>query len=421
MIDLKLLQENPELFKVNNKRRGVDVDVDEAVVLIGKRAEAIKKLEEVRKTSNEVAKKMARASEDERPGLIEQGKTAKEEVKVLEGELARLEGELDEMLAKFPNVLREDVPNGEDETSNQVVRAYGEATKFNFEPKDHMEIGEALGLIDAERAAKVSGSRFVYLKGDAVLLQFALVQYVMGIAAKHGFEPIVVPHMIAREAMGAMGYLAHGGEDEVYHLKNDDLVLIGTSEQAIGPMYMGEAIEESELPRRHVGYSPCYRREAGSYGKDVRGILRLHQFDKIEMFSFTEPDKSDEEHEKILAIQEEVMQGLELPHRVVKLCAGDTGTSSARTYDIETWMPAQNVYRETHSTSNTTDYQTRALDIRVKREGKNEMAHALNGTGLAIGRGLIAILENYQNEDGSVTIPEVLRSYMGGKEKIERR
>ncbi len=268
-------------------------------------------------------------------------------------------------------------------------------------------------MIDVERATKVSGSRFVYLKGDLVMLEFALVQYALSTLTRRGFIPVMPPHLISREAMSAMGYLDHGGEEEVYHLKNDDLVLIGTSEQAIGPMHMNELFDASEFPLRYAGFSPCYRREAGSYGRDTRGILRMHQFDKIEMFSFVLPDASDEEHHMLLSVEEELMQGLKLPHRVMKLCSGDIGAPSARTYDIETWMPSQNVYRETHSTSNTTDFQTRRLNIRVKHEGKNILAHALNGTAFAIGRTLIAIMENYQQEDGSIVVPDVLRSYVG--------
>jgi len=279
-------------------------------------------------------------------------------------------------------------------------------------------LGEALDLIDIDRAGKVSGSRFTYLKGDAVLLEFALINYVISTLVPEGFVPVLPPHIISTEAMGAMGYLEHGGEEEIYHLKNDDAVLIGTSEQAIGPMHMNEILPLEKLPLRYLGFSSCYRRESGSYGRDVRGILRMHQFDKLEMFSFVEPEKSDAEHEFLLSMEEKLMKGLGLPYRVMRLCSGDIGRPSARTYDIETWIPSQKMYRETHSTSNTTDYQTRRLKIRYKNaEGKNELIHALNGTAFAIGRILIAILENYQQADGSIIIPEVLRPWVG-KEKI---
>ena len=309
---------------------------------------------------------------------------------------------------------------GKDETSNELVRTFGEPTKFEFEPKDHLDLGIDLDIIDMDRAAKVSGARFAYLKGDAVLLEFALVQYALHVTMQEGFVPVLPPHMISTAAMSAMGYLEHGGEEEIYHLKNDDMVLIGTSEQSIGPMLMNELIDTDNIPLRYLGFSPCYRREAGSYGRDTRGIIRVHQFDKVEMFSFTSSEKSDAEHELLLSIQERLMQGLKLPHRVMKLCSGDTGSPSARTYDIETWIPSQKTYRETSSTSNTTDFQTRRLNTRVRLENKNELAHALNGTAFAIGRVIVAIMENYQQADGSIVVPDVLRAYVG-KDRIVKR
>lgn len=417
MIDLKYLLENPEKVAENNKRRGKDIDVLVAVKLAKDRSEALERVQGLRTKANELSKSVSKVSADGRAALIEQGKQIKEEIKQWDEKLAQAESELNTELFKYPNMLRDDVPVGADSSQNEVVREFGESTKFSFTPKDHLEIGERLGIIDVERAAKVSGARFTYLKGDAVLLEFALVQYALSELLKEGFTPVIPPHMIEIKAMAAMGYLQHGGEEEIYHLKNDPLVLIGTSEQAIGPMHMDELLDEEKLPLRYAGFSPCYRREAGSYGKDTHGILRVHQFDKVEMFSFTTPEQSDNEHELLLSIEERLMQGLELPHRIMKLCSGDTGTPSARTFDIETWMPSQNTYRETHSTSNTTDFQMRRLNIRVRRKNKNEFAHALNGTAFAVGRTLIAILENYQQADGSVVVPKVLRQWMN-KEKI---
>ncbi len=413
MIDIKRILDEPDLVAQNNEKRGVELDPHVVKSLHEKRIEMIESVESLRKRSNEIASKIPSASDDEKAGLIAEGKELKEKVKEQEAALKNVQSELDAELRRYPNVLRDDVPAGKDESSNEVLRKYLEPTVFDFEPKDHLDLGEALGVIDMERAAKVSGARFVYLKGDAVLLEFALIQYALQETIKEGFVPVIPPHMIATEAMGAMGYLEHGGEEEIYHLKNDDMVLIGTSEQALGPMLKDEILDAAKLPLRYVGFSPCYRREAGSYGKDTKGILRLHQFDKIEMFSFTDSESSDAEHELLLSLQERLMQGLGLPHQVVRLCSGDTGTPSARTYDIETWMPAQNTYRETHSTSNTTDYQTRRLNTRIKKEGKNELAHALNGTAFAIGRTLIAIMENYQQKDGSIVVPEALRPWVG--------
>jgi seryl-tRNA synthetase len=416
MIDIKYLLEQPDKVAENNARRGKEIDVSFAVKHAKDRAESLEQVQELRTKANELSKTVSTASTEDRPAIIEQGKQIKEKTKEWEEKLAQAESLLSAELFKYPNILRDDVPTGTDESKNEQVRVFGEPTKFSFTPKDHLELGEKLGIIDVERAAKVSGARFVYLKGDAVLLEFALIQYALSELLKEKFIPVIPPHLIAIEAMSAMGYLQHGGEEEIYHLKNDPMVLIGTSEQALGPMHMNEILDEEQLPLRYAGFSPCYRREAGSYGKDTRGILRVHQFDKIEMFSFTTPERSDEEHELLLSIEERLMQGLGLPYRVMKLCSGDTGTPSARTYDIETWMPSQNAYRETHSTSNTTDFQTRRLNIRVRRKGKNECAHALNGTAFAIGRTLIAILENYQQEDGSVVVPKVLQQFMGKDE-----
>lgn len=419
MIDIKLILEQPELVAKNNLNRSKTIDIAIATELAQKRLVLVDAVQTLRTRGNQIAELIPKALAEERPTLIEEGKQTKEEVKGKEAELSLIEVELEQELHKYPNLLREDVPIGKDETSNEVVRLFMEPTAFSFEPKDHLTLGETLGMIDVERATKVSGTRFVYLKGDLVLMEFALVQYAFSILLKNNFVPVMPPHIISTSAMSKMGYLDHGGEEEVYHLKNDDAVLIGTSEQAIGPMHMDEFLDETKLPLRYMGFSPCYRREAGSYGRDVRGILRMHQFDKIEMFSFTTAEESDTEHQLLLSMEEQLMQGLKLPHRVLKLCSGDIGAPSARTYDIETWVPSQQMYRETHSTSNTTDYQTRRLNIRVKREGRNVLAHALNGTAFAIGRTLIAIMENYQEADGSIIVPEVLRGYMG-KERIEK-
>jgi len=417
MIDINLVLNSKEMVLENNKRRKADVDATEVLRLSVERTPLMASVQELRTRANDIASRIPKASPDERASLVEEGRSIKEEVKELEANLSTIETSLETELKKFPNILREDVPVGQSEDDNVVERIVGTPREFSFEPKDHLELGEKLGMIDMDRASKVSGARFVYLKGDAVLLEFALVQYALRTLAAHDFVPVIPPHIISTEAMDAMGYLEHGGEEEIYHLKHDDAVLIGTSEQAIGPMLMNEIIDLSKGPLRYVGFSPCYRREAGSYGRDTRGILRVHQFDKIEMFSFTLPEESDKEHLLLLSLEEELMNGLGLPYRVVKLCSADLGRPSARTFDIETWMPSQKTYRETHSTSNTTDYQTRRLKTRFKRDGKTELAHALNGTAFAIGRIMIAIMENFQEADGSIIVPEVLRAYVG-KDKL---
>jgi seryl-tRNA synthetase len=347
MIDIKTILEQPEIVAKNNENRGKTIDVAVAAGLAAKRLELVDAVQVLRTRGNQIAELIPKASAEERTGLIEEGKRMKEEAKVKEAELNVVEAELETELHKYPNLLREDVPVGKDETSNEVVRLFMEPTSFAFEPKDHLTLGENLDMIDVERATKVSGTRFVYLKGDLVLMEFALIQYAFSLLGKNGFVPVMPPHIISTSAMSKMGYLDHGGEEEVYHLKNDDAVLIGTSEQAIGPMLMDEMLDETKLPLRYMGFSPCYRREAGSYGRDVRRILRMHQFDKIEMFSFTAPEESDKEHALLLSMEEQLMQGLKLPHRVLKLCSGDIGAPSARTYDIETWIPSEQKYRET--------------------------------------------------------------------------
>ncbi len=278
-----------------------------------------------------------------------------------------------------------------------------------------MELGSALDIIDTERAAKISGTRFAYLRREAALLEFALIQLALETLIKEGFMPVIPPVLVGERPMAGMGYLEHGGRDEMYYLSEDKLFLAGTSEQSVVPMHMDEVLNESDLPLRYVAFSPCFRREAGSYGKDTKGILRVHQFDKIEMVSYTTPEKSDEEHEFLLSLEEKLMGMLKLPYQVIKMCTGDLGDPAARKYDIETWIPSQDKYRETHSTSTITDFQARRLNIRFKRNStsKLEYAHTLNGTAFAIGRILIAILENYQRADGTIAVPQALQKYCG--------
>jgi seryl-tRNA synthetase len=414
MIDIKYLIQHTDEVAENNRRRNVNIDLSIVKALSEDRIRSLQTVEDLRCQARLNAETVRTAEAKDRETFVQEGRNLKDQTKEAEEHLVDLEVQLENEAKKFPNLLRPDVKIGKDGDENEIVRLVGEPKTFTFSVKDHVEIGEKLGIIDIERASKVSGSRFVYLKGDAVLLELALINYVITTLVKEGFTPVIPPHIISTQAMTAMGYMEHGGEEEIYHLKNDDAVLIGTSEQSIGPMHMDEILPLASLPLRYVGFSPCYRREAGSHGRDVRGILRMHQFDKLEMFSYTEPGKSDIEHEFLLSMEEKLMKGLNLPYRVMRLCSGDTGRPSARTYDIETWIPSQNQYRETHSTSNTTDYQTRRLKIRYKKaDGKNELVHALNGTAFAIGRIMIAILENYQQEDGSVVVPEILRPWVG--------
>ncbi|MBI2984541.1 MAG: serine--tRNA ligase [Candidatus Kerfeldbacteria bacterium] len=351
---------------------------------------------------------------DEKKKTIARLKPISDQIATLKAQLANQ----DEI--KLPNIPQPDVPDGEDESANIVEREVGKKPKLK-NPKDYLALTEPSALVDLKRGAKVSGSRFGYLTGVLAQMQFALIQYAQSVILNKGFTMVVPPVMVTEDNMAAMGYLAGGGENDVYHLEKDKLYLVGTAEQSIGPMHRDEVFTEAELPKRYLAFSSCFRREAGSYGQDTKGIFRVHQFDKLEMFSFTLPEASDHEHELLLRIQEELMQGLKLPYRVVKLCAGDLGWPSARTWDIETWLPSQGAYRETHSTSTTTDYQSRALNIKVKRSsGEKEHVHLLNGTAFAIGRTLIAILENYQQSDGTVTIPPVLQPFLNGLAAIGR-
>ena len=360
-----------------------------------------------------------------------------EEAKRLKGDLAKTEAELNAaeeqrqaILTDMPNLPLADVPEGKSGADNVVLREVGKKPQFDFPPLDYLALAQKLDVIDTERAAKVSGSRFGYLKNEAVLLEFALARFAFDMLAREGFAPVIPPVIVKEEMMRAMGFVDRDADrQESYYFKDDKVYFVGTSEQSVGPIHAEETFEEGELPKRYAAFSTCFRREAGSYGKDTKGILRVHQFDKIEMVSFTRPEDSANEHLLLLSLEERLMQALAIPYRVIRLCAGDLGWASAGTYDIEAWMPGQNggvgEYRETHSTSNTTDFQARRLRTRYKTraaDGKpsTEYAHMLNGTGFAMGRMLIAIIENYQQKDGSVLIPDVLRPYMGGIERIAR-
>ncbi len=403
MLDIKYIREHSEEVKKGIEAKGVKVDISQILELDNKRRELQVIVDELRQRQ-----KIFTVAERE------QAKENKDELRLKEQELALLLGQLEAALRQLPNLPKPDVKVGESEADNEIIRTVGKIPKFKFQPKDYLELAKIHDLIDIERAAKVSGSRFGYLKNEAVLLEFALVQYGLEITRKHGFIPIVPPVLISEQAMQAMGYLEHGGEEETYHLIKDKLYLTGTSEQSVGPMHMNETFNLNELPKRYVAFSSCFRSEAGSYGKDTKGILRVHQFDKLEMVVFTTPQESDLEHEKLLAIEEELMQALKLPYQVVKMCTADLGDPAARKYDIETWIPSEGRYRETHSCSTTTDFQARRLNTRYKTaEGKYEFIHLLNGTIFAIGRTIIAILENYQQADGTIEIPKVLRPYMG--------
>ncbi len=419
MLDLNFVREHPELVKKGSAAKGVNVDVDALLEADEKRRKLIGQIEAMRAEQNQAGEKIAKETDKAaKTEALEAMKALKEKMKAIDADLKAAEEATNAVLKEIPNLPLPDVRVGKDDASNAVLRTVGKPTKFSFETKDYMALGEALDMIDTERAAKVSGARFGYLKGDGAMMEFALVQYVLSTLAKKGFRPVVPPVMIKPEVMEKMGYMDKHG-DEIYQLKHDDLVLVGTSEQSVGAMHMDETLDVS-APIRYVAFSTCFRREAGSYGKDTKGILRVHQFDKLEMFSFTKPSESQDEHAFLLACEEELLGGLGLPYQVLDICSGDLGTPAAKKWDLETWIPSQQTYRETHSTSNCTDFQARRLNIGWKNPEtqKREYVHTLNGTAFAIGRILIAILENCQEADGTVRIPEVLRPWMGGKSHI---
>jgi seryl-tRNA synthetase len=423
MIDVQLLRKEPDKVKQGIAAKNADPAlVDKFLALDEEWRKATAEADALRAEQ----KKLAEARD------IEGGKKKKEEVRAVETRIAAAEAERLAAWRLIPNPPLPDVPVGKSDADNTVAREVGEKPQLQS-PKDYLALAEPLGLIDMERAAKVSGSRFGYVMGDAALLELALVQLAIrtvtdrnvlaDIMKKNNlsvsdapFVPVIPPVLISKDSMGAMGYLDRGA-DEIYHLPADDMYLVGTSEQSIGPMHEDEVFDAKDLPKRYLGFSTCFRREAGSYGKDTKGILRVHQFDKAEMFSFVAPESSGDEHKLLLGIEEHLMQALKLPYHVLDICSADLGDPAAKKWDIEAWMPGQNggkgEYRETHSTSNCTDYQARRLNIKYRATSGTEFVHTLNGTAFAIGRTLIAIMENYQTEDGKIRVPEVLQAYVG--------
>lgn len=401
MLDVKFIRENLEEVKKGIEKRGVNIDWEKLLKLDDERRDIQTRVETLRAEANVIAKVQKKSDR-----AIE----IKKMLKDLEPQLAEAQENYKIESVKVPNIVLADVPEG-DASHQEIVKKVGDI-KLK-EGKDHVELGLALDLIDIDRAGKVSGSRFYYLKNELVELEFALARYVLDIVKSEGFQPMITPILIKEEMAWGSGHF-EAINDDAYHMKSDELVAVGTSEQSILPYFAGETL--TDLPQRFIGFSTCLRREAGSYGKDVKGILRAHQFDKLEMFSFCAPENSSKEHELIVSMEEKIMSGLGLPYQVVKLVAGDIGLPSAKTLDIETWMPGQKQYRETHSSSNCTDFQARRLNIRYKNGEKAGFVHTLNGTAVAIGRTLIAIMENYQTPDGSIKVPEVLRKYVDFKE-----
>ncbi len=412
MLDIKLIREDPEPFRQALARRELAERVDELLAADERRRELTQRVEALRAEQNRASKAIGRASGDEKQALIAEVAKVSAELKELEPELAEAETALALLLASTPNLPHPSAPDGFTDEDAVEVRRLGDPPRFDFEPKDHAELGAALGMLDVERGARTSGSRFVYLLGDLVFVQFALMRNAMDVLVERGFTPSIPPVLVREEAMFASAFLPTD-EVNIYRTDADQLYLVGTSEVSLAALHMEEILDEGSLPLRYAGYSTCFRREAGSYGKDLGGMFRVHQFDKVEMFSFATPESSWDEHEFLVSIEEEIIGGLDIPYRIVNIAAGDLGGAAAKKYDLEAWLPGQGRYRELTSCSNYTDYGARRAQTRVRRlDGSVETLHTLNGTATAIGRTLIAILENNQQADGSVVIPERLWQFL---------
>jgi len=420
MLDLKLIRSDPERVKRALARRGAAEEVDALLALDSRRRELLPELEGAQAERKTLSKQIGEAKQrgDEAAEQMEVVGALKERIEAGKAELEKVEADLARVAATLPNLPDPDSPDGMTEEDAVVLREVGERPSFDFEPRDHLEIGTELGLIDMESAARLSGSRFAYLKGDLVLLELALVRFAIDLVRGEGHEPVVPPVLVREEALYGTGFLP-GDRDQIYEVPKDELFLVGTSEVALAGLHADEILAAERLPLRYAGFSPCFRREAGAAGRDTRGIFRVHQFDKVEMFSFVEPSQSAAEHERLLAIEERILGELEMPYRVVNVAAGDLGAPAAKKYDCEAWIPSQERYRELTSCSNTTDYQARRLNCRY-RSADNEAiqaVHTLNGTAVAVGRTMIALIENRQDREGGFTLPNILHSY-GCPERI---
>jgi seryl-tRNA synthetase len=422
MLDIKLIRNDPESVRAALRRRGAHAEaaLDKLLDLDRSRRELLVGVEERRGLRNQVSEEIAKLKRDKQDAAakIEAMRQVGDEIKQFEAQLKEVETSLEEELLQVPNLPEPTAPEGGEEDS-VVLHTWGEPRRFDFTPLDHLDLATPKDLIDMERGARTSGSRFAYLKGDLVFLQFALVQFALGKLASKGFRPVIVPVLVRDEAMYGTGFFPTDMQ-QVYRVEVDGLNLVGTSEVPLAALHMDEILDEADLPVRYVGYSSCFRREAGAAGKDTRGIFRVHQFDKVEMFSFCAPDKSREEHDFMRSIEEELLRELGLPYRAVNIAAGDLGASAAKKYDLEAWLPTQERYREVTSCSNCTDYQARRLKVRAKGEkGSPYLVHTLNGTVVALGRTMIAIMENYQTEEGKIEAPAVLRRFLpAGKEVL---
>ncbi len=426
MLDPKFIRENLDDVRRNCANRGVKVDLDRFVELEGERRNAITRIEEIRRRQNEIAKSMkGKLPDDERKKLVEEGKALKEKVQEFDEYIRSVEREFEDVVRQIPNMTHPDAPVAAGEEGNREIRRWGKPRKFDFKPLDHLELGDRLDLIDFEAGAKVAGQKFYYLKSEAVLLEQALISYSLSRLRAHGFTPMMTPDLARAQILDGIGFNPRGEETQIYSIENSDLCLIATAEITLGGMLAQAILDEGMLPLKYAGVSHCFRTEAGAAGKESKGLYRVHQFSKVEMFAFTTPEASEATHEEFVRLEEELFQGLDIPYRVCDICTGDLGGPAYRKFDLEAWMPGRGEsgeYGEVTSTSNCTDYQARRLGIRFRREGEKKpvYVHMLNGTAIAMSRALIAILENYQQKDGSVRIPKALVPYMDGVKEIRR-
>ena len=414
MIDIKFLRESPDVVRASQKARGEDASIVEKVLAADEvRKLALDQFETLRAEQNLLSKSVASAKGDEKAALLESAKTLAAKVKEADVKRGQCESEAKALIMQISNILDPQAPIGKEEDF-VVIENVGKPRVFDFQPKDHVELGKLLGAIDTERGAKVAGSRSYYLTGVGAMLEFALVNYAITSANKAGFTPVIPPVLVNSAAMEGTGFLGQAAEN-VYHLEKDDVYLVGTSEVPLAAMHMDEILASEKLPIRYAGYSTCFRREAGTYGKDTRGIIRVHQFDKVEMFSFCHPDQAKEEHQRLLQWEKDFLNAMEIAYRVVDVASGDLGSSANRKFDIEAWIPTQDAYREVTSASNCAEFQARRLNIRFKEADVTKAVATLNGTLVAIPRMIVAILENHQNADGTVNIPAALQPFLGTK------
>ncbi|MFD7413335.1 serine--tRNA ligase [Kitasatospora purpeofusca] len=421
MIDLRLLREDPDRVRASQRVRGEDVDLVDALLSADERRRSSgTRFDELRAEQKSLGKLVAKAQGDEKAALLQRTKELAAEVKAADSEQGEAKDEAERLLRSLANLIDPAAPVGgeEDFVTLEEIGTPRDFAAEGFEPRDHVELGQLLGAIDTERGAKVAGARSYYLTGVGALLELALVNMAIAQAVAAGFVPMITPALVRAAAMDGTGFLGQAAEN-VYYLEDDERYLVGTSEVPLAAYHMDEIIDADKLPLRYAGYSSCFRREAGTYGKDTRGIIRVHQFEKVEMFVFTTPEDAENEHRRLLQWEKDFLNALELPYRVIDVASGDLGASAVRKFDIEAWVPTQGKYREVTSTSNTTEYQARRLSIRMREDGKVRPLATLNGTLVAVPRTIVAILENHQQPDGSVVVPEALRPYLGGRTVLE--